>query len=140
MRTKTVGKKAAENAQQIERAIRDFVRDSPLNHMPHDAAQPIFGEPLVRYADANDVLFTQFKTIIAPVHLTPREALALAPGKKTRSFRRALRHKLDTAGSAEDPQIKPCRRKAPEPPVGVHPLVWRAVQRGTPKTYGNDAP
>lgn len=79
---KTVGKKAAENAQKIERAMRDFVRASPLNHMPHDAAQPIFGEPLVRYADANDVLFTQFKTIIASVHLTPREALALALGKK----------------------------------------------------------
>lgn len=50
--------------------------------MPDDAAQPIFDEPLVRYATGDNVLFVQFKTIIAATHLTPREALALAHGRR----------------------------------------------------------
>lgn len=87
---KMTGKDERGNARFIEKEIRDFVRTSPLNRMPQDATQLIFEEPLVRYADADDVLFTQFKTIIAPVHLTPREALALALGKKPEEFRQTL--------------------------------------------------
>jgi len=79
---KAIAKSLRDNARFVENEIGDFVRTSALNRMPDDASQVIFDEPLVQYADASDVLFTQFKTIIAPVHLTPREALALAVGKK----------------------------------------------------------
>jgi epoxyqueuosine reductase len=62
-------------AQVIEREIKSFVLNSPLNRMPEDENQLIFDEPLVKFADGNDDLFNQFKSIIAPTHLTPREAL-----------------------------------------------------------------
>jgi epoxyqueuosine reductase len=38
----------------------------------------MWDEPLVSFADGDDPLFTEYKTIIAPEHLTPREALAKA--------------------------------------------------------------
>jgi epoxyqueuosine reductase len=36
----------------------------------------IYDEPLVGFADGNDPLFTEYKTIIDTTHLTPRESLA----------------------------------------------------------------
>jgi ferredoxin len=68
-------------AQLIESEIKSFVRNSPLNRMPDDANQPIFDEPLVKFADGNDPLFEQLKSIIGPTHLTPREALTIAYNK-----------------------------------------------------------
>ncbi len=65
----------------IENEIKNFVKDNPLNRMPDDAGQPIFGEPLIGFADDADPLFAAYKTIIAPTHLTPREALALTLNK-----------------------------------------------------------
>jgi len=62
-------------AQLIETEIKSFVRNSPLNRMPDDKTQSIFDEPLVKFAEGNDPLFEQFKTIIGPDHLTPAEAL-----------------------------------------------------------------
>jgi len=61
--------------------IRTFVRTSPLNRMPDSDGDPIFEEPLVQYADGDDALFLEYKKIIAPTHLTPREALAKALNK-----------------------------------------------------------
>jgi epoxyqueuosine reductase QueG len=69
-------------AQLIETEIKSFVRDSPLNHMPGEENQPIFDEPLVKFADGSDPLFEQFKTIIGPDHLTPREALVMTYHKQ----------------------------------------------------------
>ena len=74
---------ASQNmAQLIETEIKSFVHSSPLNRMPGNENQPIFGEPLVKFADGNDPLFVEFKTIIGPTHLTPREALVLAYNKQ----------------------------------------------------------
>ena len=50
--------------------------------MPHDESQVIFDEPLINFADGDDRIFEEYKDIIAPVHLTPREALAKAYDKK----------------------------------------------------------
>jgi len=65
-----------EMAQFIEEEIKAFVRTSPLNHMPIMDNHIIYDEPLVGFADGDDPIFTEYKTIIAPAHLTPREALA----------------------------------------------------------------
>jgi epoxyqueuosine reductase len=67
-----------DNAKYLEKKIREFVRESPLNRIPGVVNQPIFDEPLIKYADGDDVLFTEYKKIIGTVHLTPREALTLA--------------------------------------------------------------
>jgi len=57
------------------------VRSSTLNRLPAFDHVPIFEEPLVGFADGDDFLFEEYKTIIAKTiiadfHLTPREALA----------------------------------------------------------------
>lgn len=72
-------------AQSITGLIKAFVRDSPLNRMPQDANQAIFEEPLVQFADGDDPIFVEYKTIISRKHLTPREALARAFHKTPRS-------------------------------------------------------
>jgi epoxyqueuosine reductase len=63
-------------AQLIEDEIKAFVRNSPLNRIPIMDNLVIYDEPLVGFADGNDPIFTEYKTIIAPTHLTPRDALA----------------------------------------------------------------
>jgi epoxyqueuosine reductase len=68
----------SEAARFVENDIKAFARTSPINRLPHDQEYIIFDEPLVRFADGDDPLFTEYKAIIAPTHLTPREALAQA--------------------------------------------------------------
>ena len=65
-------------AQFIEEKIKEFTRTSPLNRLPFLNDYVIWDEPLVKFADGDDPIFTEYKTIIAPTHLTPREALAKA--------------------------------------------------------------
>lgn len=65
-----------ESAQFIEREIKTFVHTSPLNCIPMMDNQIIFDEPLVKFADGDDPIFAEYKTVVHPTHLTPREALA----------------------------------------------------------------
>jgi epoxyqueuosine reductase QueG len=65
----------ASPALFIEEEIRRFVRESPLNRLTAFGSSPIFEEPLVGFADGDDPIFTEYKTIIADFHLTPGEAL-----------------------------------------------------------------
>ena len=69
-------------AQLIESEIKSFVRNSLTNRMPDDESQRIFDDPLVKFADGNDPLFAEFKTIIGPDHLTPIEALTKTYNKQ----------------------------------------------------------
>lgn len=55
----------------IEKIIRDFVASYPDDKR----VETIWGEPIVRFASADDPLFDQFKGIIRPTHATPRELL-----------------------------------------------------------------
>jgi len=75
------------NGRFIEKAIKDFVRESPANRLPSFNNEPIFDEPLVGFADGDDAIFQDYKKIIDDSHLTPREALetglrekGIAPG------------------------------------------------------------
>ncbi len=61
----------------VERAICRYVRESPSNVLRDLGGGPIFDEPLVGFADGDDPLFAEYKTIIGAHHLTPREALDL---------------------------------------------------------------
>ncbi len=65
-----------EPAKFIEEEIKSFASTSPLNRLLESDNHVIFDEPLVQFADGDDPIFTEYKTIIAPTHLTPREALA----------------------------------------------------------------
>jgi epoxyqueuosine reductase len=65
----------------VEKEIKDFTANSELNLMPETDQASIFDQPLVGFADGNDPLFTQYKSIIASTHLTPVEALAKTHNK-----------------------------------------------------------
>ena len=83
MRLSAKAKKKLETnpAQFVEQEIKEFVRTSPDNHLSFLNDYVMWGEPLVGFADGDDPIFTEYKTIIAPEHLTPREALAKAYDK-----------------------------------------------------------
>lgn len=65
-------------SQLVEQEVHAFSRTSPANRLPGTDNRPIFNRPVVHFADGDDPIFTEYKTIIAPTHLTPREALARA--------------------------------------------------------------
>jgi epoxyqueuosine reductase len=75
-------KKQTAAAELIINEIKSFALQSPQNHMPASEKDVIFDEPLVQFADGDDPIFNEYKNIIDASHLTPREALAQAYGKK----------------------------------------------------------
>ena len=79
--SKTKERLQAEPAQSVEQEIRAFVRTSPANRLSFLNDYIMFDEPLVQFADSDDPIFMEYKTIIASTHLTPREALAQAHNK-----------------------------------------------------------
>jgi epoxyqueuosine reductase len=60
----------------IEEKIKDFVRDSSDNRLSFLDNFKMWDEPLIGFADGDDPIFTQYKSIISKDHLTPREALS----------------------------------------------------------------
>jgi epoxyqueuosine reductase QueG len=75
---KAKGWSETEAAKFIEQEIKAFVQTSPLNQIPTMDNQTIYEAPLVQFADSDDPLFAEYKTVVDPYHLTPREALAKA--------------------------------------------------------------
>jgi len=73
-------------AQFIEEEIKEFTRTSPLNRLAFINDYIIWDEPLVKFADGDDPIFTEYKTIIAPTHFTPREVLAKACSKSPKDM------------------------------------------------------
>ena len=85
MSTSPPGRAADESGgmvmeQQLRTVIEQFVGTSPGNRFP-DGSAPYFDTPLVGTAAADDPLFTAYKTVIGPFHLTPREVLAASCGE-----------------------------------------------------------
>jgi len=68
-------------AQFIEQQIKESVRTSPVNRLSFMNDYVMWDEPLVKFADGDDPIFNEYKTIISSTHLTPREALAKAYNK-----------------------------------------------------------
>jgi epoxyqueuosine reductase len=64
----------------IERAIGNFVQESPANRRKVDGGK-YWDEPLIGFASGNDPLFKQFKKIIGRFHFTPQEIFDLSFGK-----------------------------------------------------------
>ena|ERR1035437_1620006 len=70
-----------EAAAFVRDCIANFVKTSPVNRMPDGNDEVIFDEPLIQFAGGDDPLFAEYKTIIHPSHMLPREALAKSQGK-----------------------------------------------------------
>jgi epoxyqueuosine reductase len=71
----------ADPAGFIRRDIVEYTRGSPDNRLAFMDNYVMWEDPLVAFADGDDPLFTQYKTVISPEHMTPREALAKALNK-----------------------------------------------------------
>ncbi len=71
-------KQTEKQADTIVNKIKSFVTRSPLNRMIGSEKDVYFDEPLVQFAAGTDPIFNEYKTIIGPEHLTPREALVQA--------------------------------------------------------------
>lgn len=63
---------------ELHEEVNRFVAESPLNRFP-DGAEAYFSAPLLGVAAAADPLFTDYKTIIGPFHLTPQEVFDGTP-------------------------------------------------------------
>jgi epoxyqueuosine reductase QueG len=68
--------------QAIRAEIIQFLLESPENRHPADNER-FFESPLVGYAAADDEIFTRYKDIIAPFHLTPQELMTETFGSLT---------------------------------------------------------
>jgi len=64
-----------EPARFIEALIKQYVAESSENRLQLIDGSPIWEEPLVGFADGEDPLFYDYRQIIGPFHLTPREVL-----------------------------------------------------------------
>lgn len=63
----------------IQSEIKKYVSESPDNWL--DAIKDhYFDEPIIQFADADDPLFEEYKTIIGQQHMTPAEAFEMAFG------------------------------------------------------------
>jgi epoxyqueuosine reductase len=62
-------------AKFMVKAINDYVANSPNNRLPVFPEERIWDEPLIGFADGDDPIFEEFKTVIGDFHVTPREAL-----------------------------------------------------------------
>lgn len=65
----------ADPAVFVEREIKRYVAASPANRLLSFNGDPVWDEPVVGFADGDDRLFRDYKTVIADFHLTPREVL-----------------------------------------------------------------
>ena len=81
-----------EPAQFVEDAIKTLASTSPVNRMPFNRDEIIFDEPLVGFADGDDAIFTDYKTIIAPSHFTPRDPRRHVPTRQQSHTRRSYVH------------------------------------------------
>ncbi|MGQ9509631.1 MAG: epoxyqueuosine reductase [Thermodesulfobacteriota bacterium] len=62
--------------QVLEQLIKNFIQESEWNRRVQIDGMYYWEEPLIGFASGEDPLFYEFKSIIGPFHLTPREILA----------------------------------------------------------------
>ncbi len=63
----------------LEKAIKDYVANSPNNRLTAFPGEHIWDEPIVGFADGDDPIFQEYKKInvIGEFHLTPREVMEI---------------------------------------------------------------
>jgi len=61
------------HAQAIEKFVKALVLKSPKNRLEHLDNSPVYEEPLLGIADANDPLIARFKEVVGSFHLSPQE-------------------------------------------------------------------
>ena len=70
----------------LEQLIKNFIKESEHNRRTQLGYGVYWDEPLVGFASGMDRLFFEYKTIIGPFHLTPREIITAALKEKVEAF------------------------------------------------------
>src|SRR4030067_1071208 len=70
----------------LEQLIKNFIKESEQNRRTQLDQGVYWEEPLVGFASGLAPLFFEYKTIIGPFHLTPREIIAAALKERGRSL------------------------------------------------------
>lgn len=71
----------------LDKAIKEYVASSPINRLTTFNHCAMFDEPVVVFANGDDPIFQDFKTVIGAFHLTPREALEMHVQSKDGGWR-----------------------------------------------------
>ena len=63
---------------ELKALLLEIFRKAPDNRLPGEVGRPIYDEPLIGFASADDALFEEFKKpeVIGPWHMSPREWLS----------------------------------------------------------------
>jgi epoxyqueuosine reductase len=72
---------SADPARYVTDFIQETARTTPKNKLYRLDNTPIFGTPLVGFARGDDPVFERFRTVVAPFHMTPAEALEMGSGQ-----------------------------------------------------------
>ncbi len=75
LRTQTQVSFEKNPARFLEKEIQAYILENPCNCLKDIDSSPMFEEPLVGFADGDDPIFQNYKTVIGDFHLTPREVL-----------------------------------------------------------------
>ena len=70
----------------LEQLVKNFIHESQSNRRTQLDPGMYYEEPLVGFASGIDPLFSEYKTVIGPFHLTPREVISAALREKGRSL------------------------------------------------------
>jgi hypothetical protein len=76
----------ADPCRFLENAVKEYVRNSPLNHLTAFDNAPIIDEPILGFADGDDPIFQDLKTVVGEFHLTPREVMERYVAEKRWQF------------------------------------------------------
>lgn len=70
----------------LEQLIKNFIKENEQNRRTQLDHGVYWDEPLVGFASGSDPLFFEYKSIIGPFHLTPREVMMAALKEKDRAL------------------------------------------------------
>jgi epoxyqueuosine reductase QueG len=72
--------KKVENPADLADYLAYFTRHDPRNHLPEGVNAPIFDEPVLGVASADDPLFSELSRpeVVGPIHVTPKHWLSEA--------------------------------------------------------------
>jgi ferredoxin len=70
----------------LEQLVKNFINEAQQNRRTHLDHGIYWEEPLVGFASGIDSLFFEYKTLIGPFHLTPREIISAALKERERSL------------------------------------------------------
>ncbi len=70
----------------LEQLIKNYVKENEQNRRTQLDRGAYWEEPLIGFASGSDPLFFEYKTIIGPFHLTPREMIMSALKEKGRGL------------------------------------------------------